>query len=191
MQVGAPNTQVGVPTTVHIEFKGAAPNQSMPGGTISILDGANVRATAPVTQPVTAIAVDTGGLGTHTLTCRYSGDATYADEATTTTLTTSKGTPQLSLHGRVLADGQTEITLTVTGSPLATPSGHVVIQEGPLHSDFPILLQELQPGVATASKVLSLTPGPHPIAAAFIGDTNYDQVLTTFVFADRRHTVRH
>jgi hypothetical protein len=73
-----PTVSAGSPVTLTSVLQPAINGSAAPAGTISILEGATVVASASINGRVTYITVPNVASGTHTYTASYGGDASYA-----------------------------------------------------------------------------------------------------------------
>jgi hypothetical protein len=141
-----------------IVFGAAAPT-----GTINILEGTAVVASAPVAGRITPISISGVGDGTHNYTAQYSGDANYALlnfgsvtlAGTTTTLTPSA-------NPVVYGDSVT-LSASVT-SDSGVPTGTVKFLDGTT-----LLSTSTLDGSGKASFTTAFTAGTHPITVSYSG----------------------
>ncbi|HKF21905.1 MAG TPA: MBG domain-containing protein [Candidatus Angelobacter sp.] len=135
-----------------------------PTGTISILEGANVVGSAPVSGRITQVPVANVSSGSHTYTAQYSGDANYAllnfgsvTIAGTTTVLTPSANP--IVYGNSVA-----LTATVTSAG-GVPSGALAFQEG----STPLSTVSLDASGTASLTLNSLAAGTHSFTASFQG----------------------
>ncbi|MCL2639302.1 MAG: Ig-like domain repeat protein, partial [Phycisphaerales bacterium] len=118
-----------VPSTTTIEVQVGSTSVSIaPTGTIGLYNGETLLANVPVTGAITAIQLPFG-IGTHTLTARYSGDTVYTSaDSTPTTITVAKATTTtaLSVSQTTIRTGDS-VTLIATG---VANSGTVTFYNG-------------------------------------------------------------
>ncbi|HEY4008765.1 MAG TPA: Ig-like domain repeat protein, partial [Acidobacteriaceae bacterium] len=144
-------------------------------GTITFYDGGTALPGATVALSGGTASFSTTQLapGTHTLTAKYSGDASNAagtssaasvsidQAATTTTLSTTNANP-------TVGDAVT-LTAVVSGTDGFTPTGSVAFKDnGTLMPGSPATLN----GSTATLTVNSLGPGNHEIVATYSGDTD-------------------
>lgn len=151
-----------------------------PGGTVQFLvNGNNFGAAVPLTgDTATSSSLDSSllGLGDHTVTAVYSGDATFGTSTSPTvtfkvrpvrvaTSTTSSVTPSSSTYG----DNVT-LSASVTASDAGTPTGTVTFTRGAT-----TLATAPVDGSGNASVVISTLPvGGYNIVASYSGDDAYN-----------------
>jgi hypothetical protein len=146
-----------------------------PTGTVTFRDGGTTLGTGNVVAGVATLSTTVLGVGSHTLTAAYGGDATH-DVATgtvtqvvnaiptTTTLATSVPT---TVFGQA-----TTLTATVAPSTVTTtPTGSVTFKDGTTTlGTGPVALNAS--GVATLS-VSSLAVGTHSLTAVYSGPNSF------------------
>jgi len=182
--------QVGHDFAIYITLLGLTPSGARPTGTLSIEEGSELRGTATVGQSFTTLPIDPGATGRHSYTIRYSGDANFSEQSAPWTVDTSMGDPKIELTAQDLPDGQTKITLTITGSPLATPTGTVSFNEiGQPALSFAVTA--VRPGVVSASRTFQFSPGHHTVSAVYAGNGNYSPASAQITVGPRRRTTPH
>jgi hypothetical protein len=141
-----------------IVFGAAAPT-----GTISILEGTTVVASAPVAGRITPISISGVGDGTHNYTAQYSGDANYAllnfgsvTLAGTTTALTLSANP-------VVYGNPVTLTASVTSGG-GVPTGTVTFFDGTTSLGTSTLN-----GSGQAFFIATFTAGTHPITVSYSG----------------------
>jgi len=141
-----------------------------PTGTVTFLDGTAVLGSATINSSgVATYSLSSLGLGQHSITAVYSGDAN-SNQATSAVLTESvKQTTSTAVTTSApsIVNG-TSVTFTATVSAGVMPTGSVIFQDGTTAIGNGVLSGS---GVATFSTT-SLTPGPHSITALYEGDGN-------------------
>ena len=182
--------QVGKASVAAATIFGSGP-YSLPSGTLTLLDGASVLATQNVTGPYLNVPFDPGPIGHHTLTLRYSGDAYFAEASIPFTYdTVVKGEPSIGFAFRQSSNGSTEVTVTVTGSPRATPAGSLAIAlDGSPATALPLVF--VSPGVASRTAIFNLTAGRHIFTASYLGDDNYQAATASAPTAPKRRSAPH
>ena len=146
-----------------IVFGAAAPT-----GTVSVLEGANVVGTSPITGRVTPVQITGIATGAHVYTAQYSGDPNYAPlsfgsytlAGTTTTLSSSASS--------VVYGNSVTVTANVT-SANGTPSGNVTFFDGST-SLGAFSLDSSGAALVTAS----LNAGTHTITASYSGAPGFN-----------------
>jgi hypothetical protein len=161
-------------------------------GTITFFDGSTAIGSAtPIFLPggyaYYTATFSTAALlaGTHTITCRYSGDANYTSgNSAFVTLTIAQFAPAITLTAPASAFGSAA-TIPLTSvlpisTALAAPTAGITFYDG--NSVIGTAIPTYSAGnggyVATYS-VSGLTTGPHVITAAYPGDANYAAVSKT------------
>ena len=156
------------PLTLSVQVSGSG---STPTGTVTLLDGSNAIATAPV--PATGVIAFTNPslqIGTHALTAAYSGDVNHSasnsatltqtvQQATTTSLTPSAST--------LVAGKPLSLNAVVTGVSNRPVTGTIVFKDGGA------TIASIAPnanGVAAFTST-TLAPGTHVLIASYSGDT--------------------
>lgn len=150
----------------------AASTGGVPTGTATFREGGTVLGTATLDATgKAAFETTTLGVGSHTITARYEGDAAHAsataslsqrvDAATTVLALVSAVDP--SVFGQPVA-----LTATVSG-PGGTPSGTVTFQDGTSKLGSASLDAA---GQATLT-VASLSVGSHALSAVYSGDASF------------------
>ncbi len=124
--VSSSSTSVGVGTlfTLSARVASLVATPAPIGGTVMFLDGTTVIGTAPVTGGVGTLSTATlAGVGTHTITAVYAGDANYYTSTTGAAITITTVTPAvtLALNSSTLAivqgqAGEVLATLTTAGN---------------------------------------------------------------------------
>jgi hypothetical protein len=75
---GTPSVTAGSSVTLTSVLEQAVIEKAAPTGTIDILEGADVVASARISGRNTSVTIPNVGAGTHTYTARYNGDSNYA-----------------------------------------------------------------------------------------------------------------
>lgn len=168
---------ITVSTIVQPIVSGAA----APTGTVNILEGGNVVASAPVSGRITQIPIVDVVPGQHTYTAQYSGDTNYAAlnfgsltiNGTTTALTSSSASP---VYGQA-------VTLTATvSSDAGTPAGSLAFLDGSVSLGT---VQLDGSGVASIT-VPSFNAGSHTITANYSGGSVFEASSTNLVLTVAR-----
>ncbi len=148
----------------------------VPGGSVTFRQGAAAVATVPLAGGVASYTATYATAGTRSITAVYAGSGAFTAStsavlsevvrnlpAATTTVVTSSGSPTNFGQAVVFA-------ATVTSTFGQIPKGETVIfSDG---GGAVIGTAPLTAGIATIT-VSSLTPGAHPIRAAYAGDATY------------------
>ncbi len=160
----APNQTVSFGLTVSPAVSSAVPV----GGTVQLMEGSTVLATATVNSGIAAISAAFADAGTHSLRAVYSGDANYAS-ATSSTYSQSVGiaaTVNLAVLPVSPITGQ-PATITATVSPSAATGTVNFLDNG-------ITMGQATVSGATASiSVIQSLAGPHTLTANYSGDASY------------------
>ena len=165
----------GQPVTVTANLIQGSSTGPAPTGTVTFsIDGTTEPPTALSGTSATLALPPALGVGTHTVTATYSGDANYPVQtatALTQTVTQAATSTMLASSANPSAVGQPD-TFTATVDPLApgtgTPTGTVTFTVDGI-AQSPV-------AVASGSASLALenlAPGAHTVTAAYSGDTNY------------------
>ncbi|HLJ26239.1 MAG TPA: glycosyl hydrolase family 28 protein [Candidatus Angelobacter sp.] len=145
-----------------------------PTSTISILEGTNVVASAPLGGRLTQIPIAGVASGSHIYTAQYSGDANYAalnfGSVTIVSTTTSlAASPNPVVYGNPIT-----LKATVTSSG-GTPVGKISFLDGPT-----LLSTVTLDGAGTATFTTSpLVAGAHSITASYAGGSGFEASSTT------------
>ena len=144
-----------------------------PTGTVTFEEGATVLGTATLgTSGTATFSIATLGVGSHTITAVYGGDANFATSSGITPEAVSQAgsTTTLAASPNAVTVGQA-VTLTATVTTAAgstgTPTGSVTFEEG----TTVLGTTPLNDGVATFS-IATLAVGSHIITAVYSGDAN-------------------
>lgn len=146
-------------------------------GTVTFFDGTTTLGSGPVgTGGVAIYTTSSLGVGSHSITASYGGDANFSastsspalsqvvNQANTTTTVLSSANPSVS--------GQA-VTFTATVTAVApgagTPSGSVTFSD----NGTSIGTAPLSGGQAALPATTTLTVGAHPITAQYTGDANF------------------
>jgi len=144
-----------------------------PTGSVTFMDGITTLGLGPLNGSGTAaFATSSLGIGSHSITATYTGDATdSASTSNTVSVTVNKAststaltvTPNPSVYG-----GSVTFTATVTSSTAGTPTGSVTFLDG----STVLGTGPVSGGMATyATTTLGL--GSHSITAVYGGDTSF------------------
>ncbi|MGA9670577.1 MAG: TIGR03118 family protein, partial [Terracidiphilus sp.] len=139
-----------------------------PTGAVSFFDGLTPLGSAPVTNGRASV-VNTVPLsvGSHVITARYSGDATFLLTKTTAPLQIVGLAETVTLDVPATAVVGSTVTLTAkVSSTQAQPTGTVTFQDGAAA----LGTASLNPSGTATLSLNSLTPGTHTIVAVYSGD---------------------
>jgi hypothetical protein len=164
-------TSVGESTTFTALVTGANGGPAVTG-TVAFRDGAGLLADVPLSNGEADYTTTALGVGTHTITATYSGDATYAGSSGTVVqqVNLASSSTALTQSGAPTGLGQ-PVTFTATvGGAGQTPTGTVTFQDGTTVLADSVALDGS--GVATFSTT-ALAVGTHAITAAYSGDSSY------------------
>ena len=155
-----------------------APGAGTPSGSVQFKDGA-ANLGAPVTLAAGQASVSAGtlGLGAHSITAVYSGDANFTtstsgtlahsvNQAATSTAVARSAGSNPSTAGQSVTFTAT-VSVTAPGS--GTPSGSVQFKDGAANLGAPVTLAGGQASLATTT----LSVGAHSITAVYSGDVNF------------------
>ena len=177
---GSP-TLFGQPVTVTTTVSASAPGSGVPTGTVQLLDGATVIATATLDGAGAAtFVVTTLSVGSHSLSIAYAGDTGFNPAASSTLVQqinqASTGTV-LTASSPTTVLGET-LTVTATVTPVdpagGVPTGTVAFYNGATLVDTVPLDAS---GVARLTwplrGVIPLFPGTYSITAVYSGDPGF------------------
>jgi hypothetical protein len=160
--------------TLSVQAGGATPT-----GIVIFADGTTTLGNGTLTAGVATFATSTLGGGPHTITATYGGDGTYSGGATASLLETiapAATATTLSAAPNPTSVGS-PITFTVTVSSAGgTPTGTVGFADGTSSLGTATLT-----GGTTSLTIPSLSAGPHPIQAAYSGDTSFASSVSAAV----------
>jgi hypothetical protein len=165
----------GQTVTFTVRVGVVSPGSGTPSGSVTFKEGTTILSTMSLDTSAIAIFLTSAlGVGTHSITAVYNGDARFSvskstaltqtvDQSSTTTGLTSTVDP--SVYGQAV----TFTARVAAVSPGAgTPSGTVTFKEGTTVLGFGTLS-----GGQVRITTSSLTTGSHAITAAYSGDTNF------------------
>jgi sugar lactone lactonase YvrE len=175
--ISAASLPVGQPETLTATVAGAA---SPLTGTVTFFDGTTSLGSSAVTSTAAGgtatLVVSTLGVGTHSITARYSGDTNYAlstSAAQTVTITGIGTTTTLGISAASLTVGQTEtLTATIAGAGTPAMTGTVTFFDGTTALGSSAVTATAMGGTATLA-LNTLAVGTHQITARYNGDANY------------------
>jgi Big-like domain-containing protein len=151
-----------------------ATGAAVPTGSVTFDDGASFIGAAGVdAQGTASILTQSLGVGSHSITAVYSGDATYAASTSAAVAVVVRGSTALGLAAgstSPVAGASVTFTATLTtfGSQ-AVPTGQVTFKDGAT-----TLGQSAFAGSAVTSfQTSTLSLGPHSITAQYPGDSTY------------------
>ncbi|HET9839147.1 MAG TPA: Ig-like domain repeat protein [Candidatus Angelobacter sp.] len=189
---GATATTTGIATSSNSSVFGAAidltatvthsTGAAAPTGTVTFNDGVTVLGSTSVNAQGSAVLhISTLGVGNHSITAAYGGDANYAAStstavavnvlaATTLSLTASSTNPVSGTNVTFTA------TLTTTGS-LSVPTGQITYKDGTASIGTSAFLDSS----VTSFQISTLAVGPHTITAEYAGDTVHAAAISSAV----------
>lgn len=156
-----------------------APGVGTPSGVVTFTDGNTPLGTGTLSNGVASFNTNALGIGSHTITATYVGDANSAS-STSSQLTVDVGKYATSLvltsapNPAVLGESVT-FTGTVSGIN-GTPTGSVIFTDTTTNTQLGTVA--LSNGVASVS-TNSLSVTSHNITASYGGDNNYATSITT------------
>ena len=145
-----------------------------PTGTVTFDDGAvSIGSTAINAQGTATLQISSLGVGGHSVTATYSGDATYAASTSAAVAVAVQGPTSLALaassNSPVFGTTVTfTATLTTTGSQ-SVPTGQVTFKDGTTTLGQSAFLDS----TVTTFQTAALAIGPHTITAQYSGDTTF------------------
>lgn len=170
---------------------GVTPGVSLPSsptGTVQFaIDGLNLGGPQPLSGgTATSPSISSLGLGTHTVTATYGGDANYGTSAGTSTFRVR--VPLLASTVTLAVDPATSVygqgvDLTATVAPrtgTGHPTGDVTFTDGTTALGTAAVVSTADGDVATL-RVTSLPTGSHQIVANYLGDEVYNGGTSTAV----------
>jgi hypothetical protein len=152
-----------------------APGAGSPSGTVTFFDGASSIGTGAISGGIATFATSSLGVGSHTITATYNGNASFAASTsspiTQTVNLASSATSVVSSTNPTRYGQSTTFTATVAAVAPAsgTPGGTVTFFDGAAS----IGSATLSGGLATLA-VTTLDAGAHAITASYGGDSAFD-----------------
>lgn len=152
----------------------------VPTGTVTFQDAGVTVGSAPLAKGVAVFSISTLGVGLHTLTATYVGDANYSQaNSDPVTLQISLAHPSLALTGPASV-----VTITNAASFSAalstegvTPTGTLTLRDGATV----IGTQKVTATGTFSFNVSTLSVGTHNIVATYSGDANNDAATSSTV----------
>ena len=177
---------LGTPLSVAVTVASNPSGKTTPTGSVTLSGGGYTSASQSLTGGSYTFTVPAGALtgGTDTLTVNYTGDANYAPNSQTASVTVNKLTPSLSASpspASIQSNQQVIITGTVTGSG-ATPTGTVTVSYGTTYTSSAATLN------SSGQYSITITPNSLPggtpsqndtLNVNYSGDANYNAASTT------------
>lgn len=168
--------------TVTIQATISSPTAGTPSGYMLFYVDGNFNSVQPVTGPT--VSVNVNGLlgGTHTVAATYTGDATFASNNTTLTITVVKAGSTVNVNATLgtfanplSALPNTPVTLIATVVPNAStvPTGNVVFSQGGVTLGTAPVVPNGSGGGYSATIVSPLPLGNINVIATYTGDVNY------------------
>lgn len=140
-----------------------------PTGSVNVLEGATVVASAPVTGRIMKIPIAGVSVGPHAYTAQYSGDANYAP-LSFGSITVLDTTTTLALSASQIVYGnQVNLTASVAATQ-GIPAGTIMFKDGPtLLGTVPL------DALGTATFAAGVLPaGSHSLTASYSGGGRYE-----------------
>lgn len=190
--VGQPGTTTTIASSANPTVYGQAATLSStvtslsgsgtPTGSITFDDGTSSVGSASLSNGQAALTLSSLGVGSHSLTAVYSGDANFlgstsaplsqvVNQASTAIALSSSSTPS-NLNGSITLTAR----LSVVAPGAGTPTGTIAFQDG---SNVLGTGSISSTGQATLS-TNSLSVGSHSLLASYSGDANFQASSTTF-----------
>lgn len=183
--------------TVTLNANVAASDGGTPTGSVIFTEGGTTLGTAPVDGSGNAsLDVTTLGVGSHSITAKYSGDDDYsATSSAPASVTVAKATAVVSLSSantNTVAGQAVALNVQVTagGSGSGTPTGSVQLTVDGTPTGSPVALSG---GSAVFPALTSLGAGDHVLGVTYPGDDNFtsgtDSLTQHVTSADTTTTV--
>jgi len=161
----------GVTLTASISPTTPPAGFAAPSGQVTFQEGNTILGTATLSSGTASITLNTLAAGVDTITVTYSGDTTWGSAVRTISVTITQASSAASLQLALNSAGQVVLTATVTAvAPGAgTPTGSVQFTD--TSNNAVIATAALSGG--TTSATLTIAAAAHPIAALYLGDTDF------------------
>jgi hypothetical protein len=172
----------GVLSTFQVVVSPATSASVQPTGTVQLLDGSSVIATAPVQSGAMNMQATFSTTGTHTITGVYSGDSNYLG-STSAAVSEKVKTMATGTIASSLNPSGTGVAIAFTARVnQAAATGSVQFNDRPSPSGNPVTIATVPltngQAVFTTS---SLAVGTHLITAAYTGDATYLGFETSYI----------
>jgi hypothetical protein len=179
--VPSPNpAALGQTVTIAATVSAVSPGAGTPTGQVQFKDGASNLGT-PVSLDATghaSLSVSTLGIGSHSLTAVYAGDANFTGSTSASTTETINAvaapvTIALASSSSPTVFGES-VTISATVTPVSpatgTPTGQVQFKDGANNLGAPVSLDAAGHASVTVS---ALSVGSHSLTAVYSGDANF------------------
>lgn len=169
-KVSVPTTPTEAPVTITVDVSAGAGNSGTPTGSVEVRDGNVVLANPALSDGVATFTATLTGAGSHAISAKYRGDATFLSSSATTDAEITGLTTTLTLTAPANASPGATIILTasVTSSG-GIPTGQIVFHDG--NTDLGSSALD-EAGVAVL-RTNTLAPGVHSLTASYAGDDKF------------------
>jgi hypothetical protein len=131
-------------------------------------------------------------VGTNSIRMDYAGDANFLPMTDSWDVTVTRGNVGI-VAGAERSGTNAKVSVRVTGSPGASPTGTVTVSEAGIIAPKTVAIASTEPGVARAEITLTnVPPGPHTLSIVYSGDVRYlSSTQGARITEPRIHSVRH
>ena len=149
-----------------------------PTGSVTFLDGSTQIGSAPISNGQASLTVSSLGVGSHSLTAQYSGDANYNAALGSTNLTVGKGATGIILTAAPNPGvfGQDSAFTATVSAITGSPTGTILFQDGSTSLGTATLNAQGMATLVVPGNVLAV--GLHSLTASYSGDANYATAST-------------
>ena len=149
-----------------------------PTGSVTFLDGSTQIGNASISNGQANLTVSSLGVGSHSLTAQYSGDANYNAGSGSANLTVGKGATGLVLTAAPSPGvfGQDSAFTATVSAITGSPTGTILFQDGSTPLGTATLNGQGMATLVVPGNVLAV--GLHSLTASYSGDANYATTST-------------
>ncbi len=158
-----------------------------PTGIVELREGGQLRGSAPFdANGIATVFVNSLPIGSHFFTASYNGDARFQSASASGSASVVPAPVTIRGSLRPISETQSELTISVTGSPLAVPTGRLTVSGA---AQGTLIDASLVNG--TVTKTVSLVRGTYTLTASYTGDTNYLPFSQSIVVTPVRRRATH
>jgi uncharacterized protein (TIGR03118 family) len=169
-RLSIPPATTGTPVTIRIETSAGTANPGTPTGLVVVQDGSVVLSSQALVNGAATFDTIFTTSGSHAITVRYSGDASFLASSSRTELQVLGLTTTLALAAPATAAPNSTVILTATiASTGGVPTGQILFLDGTTGLGTASLDDS---GVATL-RVNTLAVGVHSLSVSYSGDEKF------------------